>query len=128
MPFFCPDCSAPGSLGIVRSLELPPDSRSDEITLQVVECSRCGFAGIAVYEESRRGALDSESFDHVGYRVGADDLKALREAVETCPAPDNWRCGCSVHRRLGRKDASGRWTGLDDLRREGTFAMRISTP
>ncbi len=70
MPFQCPECSTK-TLKITHKLELPPDSRSDEITLQIIECSGCGFGGIAVYEESRRGALDDDSFDHTGYRVGA---------------------------------------------------------
>ena len=55
MSFACPECLTK-SLKITAKLELPPDSRSDEITVQVVACSRCGFAGVAVYEESRRGA------------------------------------------------------------------------
>ena len=84
MSFLCPECSS-RSLNIILSLELPPDSRSDEITLQTVECSQCGFSGIAVYEESRRGALDSESVDHYSYRVGVDDLRALKKDNQTMP-------------------------------------------
>ncbi len=123
MPFLCPECSEPKSLGIALKIELPPDSRSDEITLQVVECYRCGFEGIAVYEESRRGALGSESFHHIGYRVSKEDLKALRRTIKACPRPTDWRCRCSAHRVLGRRDASGRWSGLDDIDQEGTFAL-----
>ena len=125
MPLVCPECFTPKSLEITFKLELPPDSRSDEIALQIVECSHCGFAGIAVYEESRRGALDSESFEHTGYRIGVDDLNILKEAVKQCPEPENSRCECRVHRTFGRQDASGRWNALDDLRFEGTFEMKL---
>lgn len=125
MPFVCPECSQPKSLRIALKIELPPDSRSDEITLQVVECSQCDFAGIAVYEESRRGALGSESFNHIGYRVSKDDLKALRKTIKGCPEPSNWRCGCSAHRVLSRKDASGRWNALDEIPLEGSFAIKL---
>jgi len=124
MPFLCPICSEK-SLRITSKIELPPDSRSDEIALQIVECSRCGFAGIAIYEESRRGALDSDSFDHTGYRVSVADLEALRKTIKQCPKPKNRRCKCSAHRRLGRKDASGRWSALDDIHREKAFALSL---
>jgi len=125
MPFQCPECSAPKSLEIALQIELPPDSRSDEITLQIVECSQCGFAGIAVYEESRRGSLNSESFDHTGYYVSAEDLKALRKTIKRCPKPKNWRCNCPAHRILGRTDAVGRWNALGDINREGAFALKL---
>ena len=122
MPFLCPTCSEK-SLKITSKIELPPDSRSDEIALQIVECSQCRFAGIGVYEESRRGALDAESFDHTGYRVGARDLAALRKTVRQCRQPTNPRCKCSAHRELGSRDASGRWNGLEGIHRERAFAL-----
>jgi hypothetical protein len=125
VPFLCPECSTPRSLKITSRIELPPDSRSDEIALQIVRCSQCGFAGIAVYEESRRGRLGTESFDHVGYRVSVDDLRALTKMVRQCPEPRNGRCGCPVHRRLGRTDSSGRWDGLSDIHREGRFSLKL---
>ena len=124
MPFLCPKCSTK-SLRITSRIELRPDSRSDEIALQIVECSRCGFAGIAIYEESRRGALDSESTDHTGYRVSPDDLIALRKTIKRCPRPSNRRCRCPAHRTLSRKDASGRWSALDDIHREGAFRLAL---
>jgi len=125
MPFACPECSQRKSLRIALKIELPPDSRSDEIALQVVECSQCGFGGVAVYEESRRGALGSESFHHIGYRVSRDDLKALRKTIKGCPEPSNWRCKCSAHRALSRKDASGRWNALNDMPLEGAFSLKL---
>lgn len=125
MSFLCPECSTSRSLKITSKLELPSDRRSDEIALQIVKCSHCGFAGIAVYEESRRGSLDSESFDHTGYHVSVEDLKTLKRAIKQCPTPTNPRCKCPVHRTLGRKDASGRWNGLADIHLEGAFAMKL---
>ena len=115
MPFLCPECSISQSLKIKAKIELPPDSRSDEITLQIVECSRCRFAGIAVYEESRRGALDSESFSHVGYRVSAKDLGMLKRTIKQSPKPNDPRCECSAHRAMGGRDVGGRWNGLQEI-------------
>ena len=126
MPFLCPECSSPQrSLNIQAKIELPPDSRSDEIALQIVVCSRCGFSGIAVYEESRRGALDDESFTHVGYRVSDEDVRKLRRMIRQCPEPRNPRCRCPVHRELGRKDSSGRWNGLAGIPLEEGFMLRL---
>jgi hypothetical protein len=125
MPFRCPECSTPKSLKIAHSLELSLDSRSDEITLQIVECSRCHFAGIAVYEESRRGALDDESFHHTGYHVDADDLRALKAMLVRCPDPRNHRCRCAAHRKYGRQDALGRWDGLSHIRHGRAFRLEL---
>ncbi|MBU1749605.1 MAG: hypothetical protein KKA73_18120 [Chloroflexi bacterium] len=125
MPFTCPACSTWGALRITTRLELAPDSRSDEIALQVVKCSRCDFAGIAVYEESRRGPLGDESFDHTGYRVSREDLQALRKAMRQCPRPKDARCTCATHRTLGHKNAAGRWDALDDVPYKETFRMEL---
>jgi hypothetical protein len=125
MPFLCPECSTPRSLKIAAKIELPPDSRSDEITLQIVECSHCHFAGIAVYEESRRGALDSESSSHVGYRVNAKDLRMLKRTIKQCPEPNNPRCECSAHQALGGRDVGGRWNGLQEIACEERFELSL---
>jgi hypothetical protein len=121
MSFQCPECR--GALHITARLELPPDSRSDEITLQIVTCQDCGFAAIAVYEESRRGALDAESVDHRGLRIAAADLRALRAQIRSCPQPGNPRCVCTAHQALGRKDSSGRWAGLAGVELGDWFPM-----
>jgi hypothetical protein len=121
MTFRCPECQ--GTLRITATMELPPDSRSDEIALQIVRCRDCGFAGVAVYEESRRGTLGSESVDHRGFRIGAADLSALRRQIRNCPQPGNPRCGCVAHQALGRKDSSGRWAGLADMDLGAWFPM-----
>ena len=112
MPFLCPECGSM-SLSIVQSIELPYDARSDEITLQVVECSGCRFSGIAVYEESRRGGLDSESVDHQGYRVSAEVLGTLKRTISRCPRPREPRCGCRTHATLGRRNELSRWDWLE---------------
>jgi hypothetical protein len=126
MSFRCPQCALPGVLEIRLSIQFQPDSRSDEIFLQVIACQRCGFQGLAVYEESRRGALESESWDHTGYRVGPGGLAAIVQAVESCPAPNNPACTCRAHRDLGGQDGTGRWQGIDDLVIIDSFQMEIS--
>ena len=125
MGFACPECSAPQGLRIRAKIELPPDSRSDEITLQVVECSRCGFAGIAVYEESRRGGLDSESFSHIWYRVAPQAVADVKSKILQCPRPKDPHCECSTHSTLGMKDRAGRWSGLSEWPSEGEFELRL---
>lgn len=113
MSFICPDCSGK-RLRIASSLELPPDSWWDEITLQVVECPQCGFRGAAVYEESRRGALDSEAWNHGGLRVAEALMRTLIDDIAGCPAPRDSDCRCAGHLRWGRTDASGRWLGVPE--------------
>ena len=125
MALRCPKCNAGGSLRIDLKIELPGDSRSDEIALQIVKCSRCGFAGVAVYEESRRGSLDSESVDHAAFDVSADDVAALSKLIRRCPDPRNSRCRCAAHRKLGRRDARGRWAGLSDIDLKGRYPLQL---
>jgi hypothetical protein len=124
MPFQCPECKKT-SLGIKAQIELPPDSRSDEISLQIVTCSSCGFSGIAVYEESRRGALDADSYSHIGYRVRKEDQVKLRNMIRKCPTPREQRCTCPAHRELGKTDSAHRWIGLRELQVTGQFELRL---
>jgi hypothetical protein len=125
MALVCPSCERIGSLRIVSWIALPPDSRSDEITLQVLACSRCDFTGVAVYEESRRGALDHESFRHIGYDVQPDTVVRIRHLINACPDRKNPRCQCASHRGLSSRNQFGRWDFLDDLDYSGTFTMRF---
>jgi hypothetical protein len=110
---------------ITKKIELPPDSRSDEIMLQIVKCGRCRFEAIAVYEECRRGGFGYESVDHRGYYVSAADLKTVKIKISQCPNPSNGRCRCRVHKQLGSKDISGRWDGLAAIELGQRFVMKI---
>jgi hypothetical protein len=80
MSFICPECGGK-TLAIEGSLDLGADDRYDERALQVISCGSCGFTGAALYEESRRGSLGSESVDHAGYAVPEDVAAAVRDAV-----------------------------------------------
>jgi hypothetical protein len=106
-------------------IELPADARSDEITLQVVECSKCGFKGIAVYEESRRGALDQDSFSHTGYEITNQDLDEIRRLIRSCPDSNNSRCACPAHKKLGEKDSQAYWTGIKNISKSDSFRMDL---
>ena len=123
MGFACPQCSE-NSLAIGRSIELPADSRSDEIALQMVKCESCGFRGLAVYQESRRGALDSESWEHVGYQINGQDLKIIVDLINTCHQPRDAGCHCLAHRSLRGQNDQGRWSGLNNFDVTSTFAMQ----
>lgn len=115
MSFGCPNCGRNESLHIIASLELPPDNRSDEITLQAAECVACGFTVVAVYEESRRGALEQEAYNHLGFRVPQVAYQEIKAAIAACGAPRDSTCTCPSHKRFSRQDRAGRWAGLDDL-------------
>jgi hypothetical protein len=125
VPFQCPSCLSSRSLGITSKIELPPDARWDEISLQVLRCSRCGFWSLAVYEESRRGALDSEIVHHMGYQVHDEDRVSIMHIIKKCPHPSNPRCNCSAHHKLGKKDEMGNWCGLSEMRLGFSFEMKL---
>lgn len=122
MSFVCPQCSLV-SLKIGLRIELPPDSRSDEITVQIIRCSSCGFAGLAIYEESRRGVLDSESVYHRGYYVKSETLASIQKLIRECPESGNPYCQCSVHKTFARLNGFGRWNWLNSVSHFGTFKL-----
>jgi len=111
MSFNCPKCKTAGTLTISHSIELPPDARSDEIALQLVACSvdECGFRGVAIYEESRRGSLGSDHWDHTGYIVSDEVFEMLRTAIAGCPEPSIASCKCDSYQNLGKGSPAGRW-------------------
>jgi len=98
--------------------------RSDEITLQVVSCAACDFRGMAVYQESRRGALGSETWDHTGYVVDKSLVNSLAKTIRSCPLPRDHKCKCASHKRLSKRDAYGRWQMPQDFVSGGIFPMR----
>lgn len=127
MTFICPTCSK-DSLMIDSSIELPPDSRSDEISVQIVRCFECGFVGLAIYEESRRGSLDSETFHHQGYYVVDTLLNSIRETIESCPNPKKSRCKCYAHKTIYQINEHGTWNWLEKLPLIKEFQMVIKSP
>lgn len=124
MSFNCPACGRQRTLVINRSITLPPDSRSDDIILQTLRCSACRFRGAAVYEESRRGSLDAESWDHRGYSLDEADWEWLSKTMARCPNPKDKRCRCEAHKALGGRDASGRWLMPESFSWQRSFPMR----
>jgi hypothetical protein len=125
--FQCPQCKTRDSLAISLAMQFPADSRSDDITFQLVDCSHCGFHGLAVYEESRRGAWDSESWQHTGYWIAPADLETVSAALKGCVQPWDTACRCPAHTEFGRHDSNGRWQGLQGLAIQGKFNMRLAS-
>jgi hypothetical protein len=121
--FVCPECGA-AELGIVAALELDADSMSDEITVQAVACGACGLLAAAVYEESRRGSLDSDCWFHAGYRLPPEKAADLLALIRSCPRPSDAGCGCPAHAALGGTTEIGRWTGLVDWAPGEGFPLR----
>jgi hypothetical protein len=124
--FYCPQCLA-FSLQICSTLELPFDSRSDEISLQILKCAKCGFVGLGVYEESRRGKLDSESIEHRGYILDDSEMSNIEKMIKKCPNPKNSNCKCKVHHSLSTITKEGRWNWLKKAHIKESFKIqRIS--
>jgi len=123
MGFFCPSCRSAHGLEIRQSIALPPDSRSDEIMVQVLACRECKYEAAAVYEESRRGELGSEAWNHTGYRASHAALWRLMNLISACPTPKMAGCQCASHRRLGRRSQRGTWNALDDFDLGAPFGL-----
>jgi hypothetical protein len=123
MSFQCPQCLASSSLEINWSLSLQPDCRSDEICLQVIACTQCGFSGLAVYEESQRGPLDTQHWDHTGYRAALSLVQAVEQAVRECKDPMNPDCACAAHRLYNLRDAHLRWVNPAEQAGAPSFPM-----
>lgn len=124
MAFECPSCKA-NALDITLSLEFPSDAQSDEITLQIVTCVNCQFQGVAVYQESRRGSLASESWHHDGYQISKSAIEDLSKVMELCPSPGDSECSCPSHRSLGKVNKQQYWDGLKGIEIERQFNMRL---
>ena len=103
MAFICPACGD-GNLHISCVLELPSNDADDETSLQLVKCAACGFIGMAVYRENRRGSLQSESWHHTGYQLSGNSIKEFGDALLVCPEPSDRRCSCATHREYSRGD------------------------
>jgi len=102
--FICPDCKTK-SLVILKSIELGTDSRSDEYSLQAIKCKNCGMVGVAIYEESDRGA--EETWDHAGYRMEKVDFKVFLKQLSQCNTPTNIKCTCPGHTHFRYKTKYG---------------------
>jgi hypothetical protein len=55
---------------------------------------------IAVYEESRRGALDQEAWEHYGYCISQAEMDELKGLLAQCPKSQDAGCRCQSHVEL----------------------------
>jgi hypothetical protein len=111
---------------ISQALELPGDRDSDEITLQVVECMRCKFRGLAVFEESHRGSMFDDAWRHTGYQVRDAEVAQVNDLLQACPHPYDSHCTCPAHTTFSKSDRIGNWIGLEGLTVKGTFRMVLT--
>jgi len=107
--FCCPECGE-ASLAITKAIELHPDARWNEITLQLLWCRGCDFEGVGVYKENNWGA--SEVVERHGYRTPISTRVRLSELIEQCPKRSDRRCECSSCATLSATDAQGNWNWL----------------
>jgi hypothetical protein len=126
MPFECPRCNDLQSMEIVTSIQLPKGRCMNEITLQIVECGLCKFSGLAVYEEGRRGAVDTRAWRHTGYQLEISELRIIKKVIMACPNRMNPSCECPAHLIFGACDAHGEWLGLENIDPRGRFPMHLS--
>ena len=122
MGLVCPVCGE-ATLMVAARLELPPDDRSDEVAVQVLSCSQCDARALGIYEESRRGALDDESWSHVGYPMEPEAAEALAAKLRRCRHPGSPRCACATHRSFRRAGQDWR-DSLPGVRWDKPFAVR----
>lgn len=99
MALACPACGA-ADCELLQGIALPPDGSSDEIDLQAGRCRACQEPFGALYEESRRGALDHECWHHYVITRDAEEARGLAALIQACPDRDNTNCRCAVHRAL----------------------------
>lgn len=124
--FLCPQCGAYG-LKILQAMDLPPDNRSDDVILQIVECNSCSFKGLSLYEESRRGGMDSESWEHTGFWTTDAAVTEVETFFSQCSTLRDKRCGCDAHKKAVTATCRGkkwRLALLDQFGCEQTFIMK----
>lgn len=109
--FVCGPCKAP-SLTIGKVIDLASDD-DDELSLQLVVCGQCGAEAVAVYRESRRGSLDSDSYHHDAWMVPAETVRMIEREIAACPKPRDEHCGCRTHQLWANE---GYRTHLDGAR------------
>ena len=95
-----------------KVLQLDGDAWSDEISLQLAVCQSCCQQFVLVYQESRRGSLDSDCFSHEGYWLDSQTAAELERWVTLCPDRHSSLCRCCAHVHFSRVDSAGRWLGL----------------
>lgn len=80
--FWCPKTNG-YTLEIVHSVSVTPTNplSSDEL-IQTVQCSESGFRGIALYAESRAGALEDDAPNHDAFAVDDESYAAANELLE----------------------------------------------
>lgn len=87
--FLCPTCNKE-TLLLRETCDLPSTQRSDEMQIQTLACTACGFHACGIYEEAHRGAIDDDSVDHRCYpldEMSFHELETLIHAANTEHAP-----------------------------------------
>lgn len=124
MPFKCPKCLG-ASMKITSSIELPPDSRSDEITVQTIKCTKCGFTGLEIYEETRRGSLNEDCIHNYGIYIDNLTYESMKKTFRQCPKPKESDCQCKTHHSLNQVNEFGRWNWLERFSQKKSFELQI---
>ena len=121
MPYTCPQCSKDDSLIVTAMIELLPDEWSDEIEVEIVECSCCRFRGVAVDEESRRVPWIGVHPPR-GLPRGGRGIRGVERRDQTLPDPANRGCTCPSHRSVAQALAWG-----EELRGELASSVQDGT-
>ncbi len=79
--FACPQCQQ-NQLTIELTSDIEPDEYNDEAKLQTIVCENCNYKGIAIYQESHRGALDNYNFSHIGYTTPEELYNKIKNDIQ----------------------------------------------
>lgn len=120
--FRCPECGE-ADLKITKAIELRPDARWSEITLQLVSCQSCNFEAIGVYKENNWGA--SEIVDHNGYRAPPSTRTRVSALIDACPQRSVRNCDCASCSTLSATDENGAWNWLEQAGVGERFPLRL---
>lgn len=69
---------------ITRSVDLPSDNTFDDISIQTLESDDKETKAVGIYQESRRGALDSEIVHHEAHMVATGVFDIVVAALDAC--------------------------------------------
>lgn len=102
MSLICPECERP-YLKVTKSVDIAPDDKWDEIAVQTIKCSSCGFEGIAVYRESRRGPMGQELVHHIGYKADKGTIAKVKKDLQSkrVKAPEKYTEGIDWKSQFG---------------------------
>jgi hypothetical protein len=89
------------ALRVLDIIELPSDSRSDEITIKI-----------------------DEAFSHFGFQIPKNEFNQIRSLISKCPSKKNVRYDSKSHQLLEMENQNGLWIDMSPYQLSGQFWIR----